>query len=447
MALLRKLTNWFVGSNQVPIKGFPYLGWRLLFAYLTVMASILGTSATTLYIFFERSLNERLNQQLLTLAQAAVPSWELVKNNKRQNLDRDLPWRHLFSEREQCIEWFDIDGKLLTREGKDFPPISAIADLLNSYSNGELPYFEQNSQLRSVTIAIYTEGADKNSLRLEGYIRASESTKPLTATLKQLQLGLFIGGTIILILVGLCSLYLTQQAFARSQNNLERLKQFTAEASLELRNPLTKIGISSDVMLVYAEQFQSSDVRKLEMISTAAKNMKRLIEELLFLVRTDIDILVREIEKSPLSLTNLVQELAEHFDPIAQIKGNVLQTELKTEMTVKGDAAQLNRLFSNLIGNAIKYTASGGKITVSGQSLRGWALISVEDTGYGIAPEALPFVFQRFWRAKDPKARQQEGLGLGLAIAQAIAQRHGGKITVKSQLGVGSCFQVHLPLG
>ncbi|MCU0535702.1 MAG: HAMP domain-containing histidine kinase [Hydrococcus sp. Prado102] len=447
MALLKRLTSWIVASNQISIKGFPDLGWRLLIAYLTAVAAILGTSATTLYIFFERNLNERLNRQLLALAQAAIPSLEMVKIEGRQNLDKDLPWRHLFSDREQGLEWFDSDGNLLTKEGTLVPKTSSIAIFLSSRSTKNIPIFEQERQIRSVTIAVYTSEANKNILQLKGYIRASESTRHYSATLARLRLKLWMAGIIALFLISLSSIYLARQALVPSTNTLERLKHLTAEASLELRNPLARIAVASDVMLAHAEQFQPSDARKLEMISTAAKQMKRLLEELLFLVRTNIGVLAHEMERSPLSLTNLLQELAEHFDPIAQIKGIVLRAELKTEITVKGDATQLNRLFSNLIGNAIKYTDSGGKVTVSGETLRGWACISVEDTGYGIAPEALPFVFQRFWRSKDPKARQQEGLGLGLAIGQAIAQQHGGKITVESQLGVGSCFRVHLPLG
>lgn len=446
MALFKRLTSWIVASNQISIKGLPDLGWRLLVAYLMAIATILGTSATTLYLFFERNLNEQLNHQLLTLAQAAIPSLEMVKIEGRQSLDKDLPWQHLFSDREQGLEWFDSDGKLVTKEGVTVPNTSSIDVFLSSRSNRDIPIFEQEQQIRSVTIAVYAKEANKNVLRLEGYIRASETTRYYSTILARLHLKLWIAGVIALLLISLSSIYLTQQALVPTKNTLERLKQLTAEASLELRNPLARISVASDVMLSHAEQFQASDTRKLEMISTAAKQMKRLLEELLFLVRTNIGVLAHEMERSPLSLTQLLQELAEHFDPVAQIKGIVLRAELKTEITVKGDVNQLNRLFSNLIGNAIKYTEPGGKVTVSGEYLRGWACVSVEDTGYGIAPEALPFVFQRFWRSKDPKARQQEGLGLGLAISMAIAQQHGGKITVESQLGVGSCFRVHLPL-
>jgi two-component system, OmpR family, manganese sensing sensor histidine kinase len=447
MALLKRLTSWIVASNQISNKGFPYLGWRLLIAYLIAIVAILGTLATSLYLFFERNFNERLNHQLLTLAQAAIPSLEMVKIKGRQNLDKDLPWRHLFSDREQGLEWFDSNGKLLTKEGTTIPKISSIDVFLSSHSNRDIPIFEQHKQTRSVTIAVYAQEENKNVLRLEGYIRASESTQHYSTMLKQLRLRLSIAAIIALFLIGLSGIYLTRQVLIPTKNTLERLKQLTAEASLELRNPLARISVASDVMLAHAEQFQASDARKLEMISTATKQMKRLLEELLFLVRTNIGVLAHEMERSPLSLTNLLQELAEHFDPIAQIKGIVLRAELKTEITIKGDANQLSRLFSNLIGNAIKYTDTGGKVTVSGECLRGWACVSIEDTGYGIAPEALPFVFQRFWRSKDPKARQQEGLGLGLAIVQAIAQQHGGKVTVESQLGVGSCFRVHIPLG
>ncbi|NJQ97819.1 MAG: hypothetical protein HC784_09700 [Hydrococcus sp. CSU_1_8] len=152
---------------------------------------------------------------------------------------------------------------------------------MSSRSNRDIPIFEQEQQIRSVTIAVYAKEANKNVLRLEGYIRASETTRYYSTILARLHLKLWIAGVIALLLISLSSIYLTQQALVPTKNTLERLKQLTAEASLELRNPLARISVASDVMLSHAEQFQASDTRKLEMISTAAKQMKRLLEELL----------------------------------------------------------------------------------------------------------------------------------------------------------------------
>lgn len=147
-----------------------------------------------------------------------------------------------------------------------------------------------------------------------------------------------------------------------------------------------------------------------------------------------------------LPLDKLLKDLVHLFEPQAKAKGITFTSSLLVGISVKGDAAQLKRLFSNLLENALKYTAAEGSVVLS-VTTRNWvAVVQVEDTGVGIAPEHLPFIFQRFWRADKARFRQVEGSGLGLAIAQVIAQQHGGKITVSSQLGRGSCFQVYLPL-
>ncbi len=115
-------------------------------------------------------------------------------------------------------------------------------------------------------------------------------------------------------------------------------------------------------------------------------------------------------------------------------------------MLVKGDASQLNRLFSNLLGNAIKYTERGGEVNLSLAKSKQNAVIAIQDTGIGIARENLSYVFQRFWRDERVRKQKTEGSGLGLAIAKTIVKKHQGKITVESELGLGTCFKVYLPL-
>jgi signal transduction histidine kinase len=102
-------------------------------------------------------------------------------------------------------------------------------------------------------------------------------------------------------------------------------------------------------------------------------------------------------------------------------------------------------LFSNLLDNAIKYTNLGGSVTLSSLQSGGWAVVTVQDTGIGIPSEYLPLVFQRFWRSEQTRTRQEQGLGLGLAISKTIVEQHQGKISVSSQVGVGTRFQVRLP--
>jgi signal transduction histidine kinase len=281
-------------------------------------------------------------------------------------------------------------------------------------------------------------------LRLAGYIRGSESTQELETALNHLRLGLAIGGIIALILITLSDFYLTQKSLEPLKQNFQQLKQFTADVSHELRNPLTRIGIATDIMLSRREEMKPSELKKLEMIDGSVTQMRRLLEDLLFLARTEAASNPRA--KSNIALDELLRDVQERFEPQAETKGISFQAQLPSGLSIKGNADQLSRLFSNLLENALKYTEAGGNITLSVNQGKGSTVVSVKDTGIGIPPEYLPFVFQRFWRSDQSGAQQQEGSGLGLAICEAIAQQHGGKIDVHSKVGVGTCFRVTLPL-
>ncbi len=446
LVLLKK--EVIISLIRPPSQNFVSLGLRrrLLLAYLIAMTAIFGISAAALYIFFARSLHQQVDGRLLTLSQAAVPSLDIIKTKGRRGLDKDLPWRNLFSNQQQSLEWFDADGQLLAKEGTSFPKFPLIKNLLaESLSEGS-PLFQKQGRTRSVTIAVYADDPNEKTLLLAGYIRASQSTQDIETILNQLRLGLGLGGITALILISLSGIYLARAALEPIIQSFGRLKQFAADASHELRNPLTRIGIASEVMLNHSEQFQPSHLRKLEMINTAAKQMQRLVEDLLFLARTDAGAIAPEMEESPIPLNELLRTLVLYFDSIAQTKNITLEAHLSAGISVKGDSPQLNRLFSNLLDNALKYTEAGGSVTLSLTRSRGFAVVTVEDTGIGIPSEYLPFVFQRFWRSEQTRTQQQEGLGLGMAIAQTIVEHHQGKISVSSQVGVGTRFQVRLPL-
>ena len=160
----------------------------------------------------------------------------------------------------------------------------------------------------------------------------------------------------------------------------------------------------------------------------------------------DVAAITQKREWVCLSLDKMIEDVLVLLQPQAQEKGITLQVNLLTGVMVNGDALQLTRLFRNLLENALQYTPAGGKVTLAMKLRDRFAIVSVDDTGIGIAPEDLKFVFDRFWRADKARSRREGGMGMGLAIAQSIAQHHRGEIVVSSQLGVGSCFQVRLPL-
>ncbi len=419
---------------------------RLLITYIITITAILLGSITTLYIFFARNLNNQLDVQLLTSGEASVPTLDIIKTKGQQVLDKDISWRNLFAVQKVSVEWFDSDGRLLAKQGTDFPKIPLFKNLLTEGLDRGDPIIQEKAQIRSVTIAVYADDSEEKILVLGGYIRASRSTQEIENLLNQLLLGLGLGGIIFFILISLSSIYWARQAIQPTQQSLQQLKQFAADASHELRNPLTRISIASEVMLSNVDRFRPSDSRKLEMIDAATKQMQRLVDDLLFLIRTGNVEIANHKQKPVISLYELLQTLVSYFESTAHAKQINLVANLTSSLLVRGDSSQLNRLFSNLLENAIKYTESGGQVTLTLTQAKGFAVVTVEDTGIGIPSEYLPLIFHRFWRVEQNRTQQQEGFGLGLAIVETIVKQHKGQISVTSEVGIGTCFQVSLPL-
>lgn len=421
---------------------FQDLRWRLLLSYLTVMATILSLFGTGVYVFFSRSLYRELDKKLQTLAESAVPSLNEVKAKKErylEDVDR-VSWGEILYRERQSVEWFDAEGQPLVSKGTlnlALPPRPGF---------WTIERMQRPAQIRTFTIPVTEGDTEANSPSLEGYIRVSQSTEEIEAIQSQLLWGMGMGAVTTLGLVGLAGFWLSQRAIEPVEQSFQRLKQFTADASHELRGPLTAIKASVDVMRNHPERIHPKDAKKLSAIASATSQMIELTEDLLFLARTDTPSSAFEGGRSPIALNTILQELVDLFGPFAQEKGVQIDYQELAAVSIDGDRSQLSRLFSNLLRNGIQYTPSGGRVILCLMRNNRFAIIDVKDTGIGIAPEELPFVFDRFWRADKARSRREGGTGLGLSIAVAIAQRHGGKITVNSQLKVGSCFTVYLPL-
>lgn len=338
MTLLKRFTVWAIGSNRTPKQQIHSLRSRLLVPYLTVMAAVLATSSAAMYVFFTRSHEHQLNNQLLTLAQAAVPSLEAVEKSGLNSLNQDLPWRELF-KRNQSLEWFNEDGKLLARKGTIFStlPLKTSSQVI-----------QQQGQVRTLTIAVYADISSRKgkTLRLEGYIRANESTEEMELVVNRLILGLGLGKTMALICSGIGGLWLTQQVLAPLEQTFQRLKQFTADASHELRNPLTAINTAVEVMQSHPERIQPLDTNKLVAIASASDQLTSLAEDLLFLARTDAAMTPLELEGISVPLDKVLQDLVELFNSQTQAKGITLTSHLLAGISVKGEVAELKRLFS-----------------------------------------------------------------------------------------------------
>src|SRR5262249_23184821 len=171
--------------------------------------------------------------------------------------------------------------------------------------------------------------------------------------------------------------------------------------------------------------------------------MTELTESLLTLARMDSNNIEMPFEQ--VDLKQIVGELVEDLQTIAATRGVTLMVELRGAVPpVLGNKAGIRRLLLILLDNGVKYTAAGGFVAVSAAAEPGKVLVTIRDSGKGIAPEHLPHIFERFYRV-DTARTGNEGVGLGLSIAQLIAQIHGTAIEVKSRLNAGSSFQFFLP--
>ena len=227
-----------------------------------------------------------------------------------------------------------------------------------------------------------------------------------------------------------------EEAFARQ-------RRFTADASHELRTPLALLTSRADVAL--ARPRTLAEYREaLTGVRDDAARMAQLLGELLTLARVDRgqELLARE----PVALADLVADTLAALEPLATDRQVALQVGALLPCIVTGDQTRLTQLLINLVDNALKYTPAGGRVTVGLARDADMALLSVADTGIGIPPEHLPRLFERFYRVDAARTRTAGGAGLGLAIAEWIAQAHGGTIAVTSRSGGGSVFSVRLPL-
>lgn len=432
-----------IDLNRIRNPIFQDFRWRLLLSYLLVMAAILVVFGAGVYSFFSRRFYRQIDQQLVLLAQSAAPSLSDVERNGSQYLDQvsEVPWRNIFNRNYQSLEWFNADGDRLASKGEissSLPPRLKVQSL--TIQSG------RPLMVRMFTISVHSDTGTADKPLLRGYIRASQSTEEVKSAQKRLLWGLGMGGGVALCFVGVGGLWLTERALQPIEKSFQRLKQFTADASHELRSPLTVIKTSAEVMLNHPERVHPKDARKLAAIIEAAGQINYLVEDLLFLARTDtVEPHLSERDWMPVQLDQLLLEQTVFLEESAQAKGITLQSRNLIPMIIVGDAQQLTRLFSNLLRNALQYTPGGGTVTLSVARQNQTAIVMVEDTGIGIERHHFSLIFDRFWRAEQARTSRKGGMGLGLAIAQSIANLHQGKITLTSKVGVGSCFQVHLP--
>ncbi len=237
------------------------------------------------------------------------------------------------------------------------------------------------------------------------------------------------------------------QAFNQMTEALARAEQLrrnlVADVAHELRTPLTVIQGNLQAIL---DGVYPLEVREIATIYDETRLLSRLIDDLRELAQAEAGQL--DLKREPVHIADLAQATVSSFAPVADEQQITLTAEIPPDLPqVYVDPDRIHQVLRNLLSNALRHTPPGGQIRITAQAgPTGFVTVRVQDTGSGIAPEDIPYVFERFWRADRSRARDSGGAGLGLAIARHLVEAHGGKIGVESQPGRGATFWFTLPI-
>jgi signal transduction histidine kinase len=246
----------------------------------------------------------------------------------------------------------------------------------------------------------------------------------------------------VLILAALGAYVLAGRTLEPIEQAMDRQQRFAAAASHELRTPLTVLRGNMEVALLNRRTVDEYE-EILRRSADEATRMGVLVADLLALARAQRDAEALSLEL--LDLGAIAREAAEGIRPLAEGKQQALELRLDGSLLVQGDPLKLRQVLSNLIDNAVAYTSAGGTILITGRLERRHVLVEVRDSGPGIAAEHLPRIFEPFYRVDAVRSGDSAHTGLGLALAAWIVRAHHGRLSVDSQVGVGTVFSLGLP--
>ena len=249
-------------------------------------------------------------------------------------------------------------------------------------------------------------------------------------------------GLVMLIILYFISRFFANRAITPVKEAFDKQKQFVADASHELKTPLTIISTNADVLLSNSDDTIRNQSKWLYYIKSETERMTRLTNDLLYLTKMDDSSSSMIFAKFDMS--EAVENIILTMEAVIFEKHVSLNYDIDPHLTVQGNSEQIKQVIMILVDNSVKYTNSKGTVTVSLKKKNNDVILSITNTGEGIAAEHLTRIFDRFYRTDASRARAQGGYGLGLAIAKSIVEQHKGNIYAQSVVGESTTFSIHL---
>ena len=455
------------------------LSLRLTLWYTAITALALLAASAIVYLSVAGNLQRDLDASLAAEAEGLARAVTVQGGLPLRPLRLVLPDINTFSGGDLLIQVVDARGTVVDRSeslGRESLPVDAetrraLADGNPRYLTASVP----GGQLRAYVLPLVLGG------QVVGALQVGRSLAPMTsATTRVLQALAAVDVLLLLLAAGagwamargalrpIAAVRDTAEAIGESADldrrvpvgpardevgalaatfnrMLDRLqaalaaqRRFVADASHELRTPLTTLRVNLATLRRGDAHHSPAEIEILNDMDGELQRLSRLVEGLLALARTDAG---QPLERAPVALDALVRKI--YRAALPQADGRALALGAVDAVQVEGSPDHLERVVRNLVENALKYTPPGGNVTLALRRAGDEAELTVQDDGVGIAPEDLPHVFERFYRA--PAVRGRSGAGLGLAIAASIVRAHGGRLAADSAPGEGSTFTVHLP--
>ena len=461
---------------------------RLTLFYVVVLGVVLLVVGGLIYILLARVLYLRIDEGLVAAVEIATNSLNNDLGEGQDDADAARSTAEELSSRLQMLAIYDSTGRLLAESGRDddlvieLPPIDAIP--------------VADTQLKTITEAKDDDDRHRLALRrvtLDRYnatyiVVVASSLEPTDEELEALRDTLAIIVPVALLLAGLSGWFLAHRSLApvvamverarqiggedlsrrlppgnprdelgqlaatfnellaRLESAMKQQRQFMADASHELRTPITTTRTAANVALQLQHRDEKEYRRTLEVVEQQAARLSRIVEDMFTLARADAGNYPVRIQ--PMYLDEVIEEVASAARILGSTRHVDIEADVAKSVSFVGDEELIRRLVLNLLDNAIRHSPSGTLVRVALRAAADGYRIIVTDRGGGISPEHQPHIFERFYRVDESRARGSAdgGAGLGLALVRWVATVHGGEVTLTTSSKDGSTFTVFVPL-